>query len=140
MSFEIHAKALILFDHQGKILLLKERGKYLLPGSKVELGETAEKTLRKYLKETLSFAPLDLYFMGIHENIKSEGDTTKHEYDLIFKVDGHDFQIPEKNFEWAILPLQRGIEFEPDYLKEDLSRWLKGKEIFLSTKDKAFSA
>lgn len=142
MTFKVHVYALILFDHEDKILLRRKKDShfYYLPGAEVTLGQAAEKCLREYLSHQLKFIPSSIFFVGTMEEISVD----EHNYALFFKVSRSKdaLSLPEDDFvyEWKALPLSRDIELDPSYLKEDLSRWLKGKAIFLSTEDKAFSS
>jgi len=139
MDFKISAKALILSEHGDKLLLYRKRGSntYYLPGTSIEPGNSAIESLSKYLKTTLKLTPENFFFISTMEKIN--GNT--QEYALFFKVDIEKSpELPNSDFVWELLPLREGIKTNPEYLKEDLGRWLKGKAIFLSTKDKAFSA
>ncbi len=141
MKFKIYVYALILFDHEDKILLRhkKDSNLYHLPGVEVIIGQSAEKCLKTYLDDQLKIVSSDLFFIGTMEEI-NEND---HIYALFFKATQLEdiLSLPNDDFiyEWKNIPLPKDLKSDPEYLKEDLSRWLKGKAIFLSTENRAFS-
>ena len=143
MEFKVLVRGIILSTHPDKILLYQKKGSsvYHVPGVNVRPGQPTIECLKDYLKNRFNIDPKALYFVGVMEHI----EITDHVITLFFKIDefGDNLKLPEGNdviYEWKLLPLAQNVTFEPEYLKEDLSRWLKGKEVFLSTKDKAFSA
>ncbi|MFA7253545.1 MAG: NUDIX domain-containing protein [Patescibacteria group bacterium] len=142
-KFKVMVRAIIILGHPDQLLLYRKKGSdiYFLPGVDIEPGKQATECLANYLREKLMISPGKFYFVGTMEHIAG----TEHIYTLFFKADefGSYLELPQTGlevFEWKMLPLEQNVKLEPKYLKEDLSRWLKGKEIFLSTKDKAFSA
>ncbi len=142
-KFNISVRAIIILNHPNQLLLYHDKNSdiYYLPGVDIEPGKQATQCLADYLDKNLGIKPEKFYFVGTLEHITDDN----HIITLFFKVDQfpQKLNIPERDdkiFEWRMLPLPQDLILEPEYLKEDLSRWLKGKEIFLSTKDKAFSA
>jgi len=66
--------ALILND-KGEILLARSwkwHGKYTLPGGHIEVGETAEETLRREVKEEVGLEIESIDFLILQEAINSE--------------------------------------------------------------------
>lgn len=56
----------VLYDDQGKIFLMtspKWKG-YLVPGGRMEEGETEEEALRREIREELGIGITDLYRVG----------------------------------------------------------------------------
>ena len=63
-SIDVLVRAII--EINGKILVCKKRNKkyYFFPGGHVEFGETAEKALRREVKEELGLNIKKCYFIG----------------------------------------------------------------------------
>lgn len=62
----------LIFDTDGRLLLLqshKWRGKYVVPGGHVELGETLETALRREVKEETGLDVADIEFLLFQEFI-----------------------------------------------------------------------
>lgn len=144
MDFEIYAHAIMLSDHEGKILLCKneERNFYYLPGTKVESGKSVVDSLKDYLLLEHNIKPKNFYFQGMVENIYKGDQAEHHQFNLVFKIDdGYKSPTYPKSklvFEWVSLPLPENVKFEPSYLKKDIIIWLRGEGLYLSTKEKPF--
>ncbi|HLC39524.1 MAG TPA: NUDIX domain-containing protein [archaeon] len=62
----------LIFNKEGKIILMKShkwRGKYMMPGGHVELGETFEQALKREVKEETGLNIYDIEFVLMQEFI-----------------------------------------------------------------------
>lgn len=144
MNFEIIVSALILQDHEDYLLLCKNPNghQFHLPNILVKFGQSAEQTLRDYLKNRLGLAFQKLSFISTLEDICYESDHITHRYHLVFKVISPNKESLEPQYglmyEWHHLPLDSHLRLQPPFLRQDLKHWLEGDEISYCTKDKAY--
>ena len=108
--------------------------------------DQAENILTDYLRDQFGLAADNesMYFLGVVEDIFANGLENQHQYNFIFKVDAHNKKVKlplDENcrFEELPIPLPPHLETEPEYLKEDIARWLKGQGIFFTSRTKAYS-
>ena len=62
----------LIFSPRGKILLIRSykwRGKYVVPGGKIEWGETAQQTIKREVKEETGLEVYDIKFICCQESI-----------------------------------------------------------------------
>ena len=89
----VKVKALVVFEHTGRLLLAEYRDKnrqtpfFRPPGGTVEFGERAEETARREIREELGFETLNLSFVGLIENIFERESKAGHEILLIYRGD-----------------------------------------------------
>lgn len=65
----------LIFNQQGKVFLMtspKWKGKYVVPGGHIELGETIEQALKREIKEETSLDIFDIKFITLQEFIFGE--------------------------------------------------------------------
>jgi nucleoside triphosphatase len=65
----------LIFNQEGKIFLMtspKWKGKYVIPGGHIELGETAEQALKREIKEETNLNIFDIKFIVLQEFIFGE--------------------------------------------------------------------
>lgn len=65
----------MIFDEEGKILLLRSRkwfGKFVLPGGHVEFGESLEDALKREVKEETGIDIKNIRFQKVIEFVKSK--------------------------------------------------------------------
>ena len=73
----------LIFNSEGKIFLMRShkwRGKYVIPGRHIELGETAEQALKREVKEETGFDIYDVQFVCIQEFIFGKGFWKKRHF------------------------------------------------------------
>lgn len=77
MRPDIH-KAGFLLVREGRVLLCRKRRStalLILPGGRIEDGESAEECVRRELREELGeVEPAGLQFLGVYEDQAAEGD------------------------------------------------------------------
>jgi nucleoside triphosphatase len=62
----------LIFNQEGKIFLMtsyKWKGKYVIPGGHIELGETIEQAVKREIKEETNLDVFDVRFIGLQEFI-----------------------------------------------------------------------
>ncbi|MBI2550490.1 NUDIX domain-containing protein [Candidatus Woesearchaeota archaeon] len=62
----------LIFNNEGKIFLMKShkwKGKYVIPGGHIELGETIEEALKREIKEETGLKIRDIEFIHLQEFI-----------------------------------------------------------------------
>ncbi len=65
----------LIFNQEGKIFLMtspKWKGKYVIPGGHIELGETIEQALKREMKEETNLDIYDIKFIMLQEFVFGE--------------------------------------------------------------------
>jgi len=65
----------LIFNQENKIFLMtstKWKGKYVIPGGHIELGEKIEQALKREIKEETNLEIFDIKFIGLQEFIFGE--------------------------------------------------------------------
>ena len=65
----------LIFNQGGKVFLMtspKWKGKYVIPGGHIELGETIEQALKREIKEETNLDIFDIKFITLQEFIFGE--------------------------------------------------------------------
>lgn len=141
MEFEIIAYIIIFSPDEKAIILCKDEknNAYFLPGVKPARGKKIKHEIASFLKTQFKVETKDIHFLGIMENIFKQKGDLRHQYNLFFKVEDHFLppSLPSNgcNFEWQSLPFPPSILFEPNFLKDEILRWLNGQEVFFSSTD-----
>ncbi|MFH0770735.1 MAG: NUDIX domain-containing protein [Candidatus Peregrinibacteria bacterium] len=99
----------LIVNPEGKIFLMaspKWKGKYVIPGGHVELGETLEDALRREVKEETNLDIFDIKFLAFLEFIYGPGfEERKHFlfFDYTCKTQTTKVQLNEEgtNFVWV---------------------------------------
>jgi 8-oxo-dGTP diphosphatase len=74
--------------HQGKVLLIRRskeplRGRWVVPGGTVELGETLEEALIREVKEETGLMVRPLEVVLVFDRIEREGDAVRYHYVIV---------------------------------------------------------
>jgi nucleoside triphosphatase len=75
-QYPIPSVAALIFNSEGKLLLVKShkwKGKYVIPGGRIEVGERMEDALRREIREETGLQIHDIKFICYHEVIFDEG-------------------------------------------------------------------
>lgn len=120
----------------GKILVCRKKGKkyYFFPGGHVEFGESAEKALKREIKEEIGVGIRGLYYMGGSEHFFTEDRKKFHEINLAFRVKINETKIEsrEDHLKFFLLDKKQLTKKNvlPRPLKRGLLKWSKDKKIF----------
>ena len=92
MKNVLKVSAVCIYDHDGRLLTVRKNGtdKFMHPGGKPELGESAAEAGARELSEEvgLEIAPADLQFMGVwHGTAANEANTDIEA--TVFTAPGH---------------------------------------------------
>ncbi len=74
--------------HEGRILLIKRRkaplrGRWVVPGGTVELGETLEQAVVRELREETGLAVRPLALLGVFDRILREAGEVRYHYVIV---------------------------------------------------------
>lgn len=133
-KFEVIARAVV--ENRDKILLCRSKGRgyYFLPGGHLEFGEKIDKALAREMKEELGIKVEKISFIGIVDNIYTEGGEKHHEINLIFKTKVNKFSTlsRENHIDFTFLKKKDLMKEKiyPVAVKKQLIKWLSKKEIF----------
>ena len=92
----------LIFNPEGKLLLVKShkwRGKYVIPGGHIELGETIETALRREIKEETNLDIYDIEFLIMQEFIFDETFWQKGHFifiDHVCKTNSDDVKLNDE--------------------------------------------
>lgn len=89
----------LIFNPEGKLFLIKShkwRGKYVVPGGHVELGEKIEDALRREIREETNLGIYDIAFLGFQEFIFDDAFWKKRHFiffDYVCRTDATDVKL-----------------------------------------------
>lgn len=122
----------------GQVLLcrLKRESYYFSPGGHVEFGETAERALRRELKEEFGGTVTRVKLMGLVQNFFKSHSSRHHELNLVYAVSLKRFRVAAREdhiaFSWHPLRSLARLPLEPKILKQALPRWSKDHKTFFA--------
>jgi len=117
-----------IFNDKDELFMMRcpqYKGKYTVPGGKIELNETIEKACAREVKEETNITLKDIELMGVTEGLKLDKIYTKPEKHLIFmdckaKVkDANKIVLNEEGTKYKWLPV---------------SEWLRHKDLAVTAK------
>lgn len=76
----------LIFNKENKVFLMtspKWKGKYVIPGGHIELGETMEQALKREIKEETNLSIYDIEFIVLQEFIFGEEFHEKRHFILL---------------------------------------------------------
>ncbi len=125
----------LIFNQEGKIFLMtspKWRGKYVVPGGHIELGETIEQALKREIKEEANLDIFDIKFINLQEFIFGEDFHKKRHFiflDYACKTKTTNVVLNEEGsgYIWATIDEALKLPIEP-YTRTTI---LKYKDKFL---------
>jgi nucleoside triphosphatase len=101
----------LIFDREGRLFLMKShkwKGKWVIPGGHVDLGERIEDAVRREIKEETNLDVHDLEFVCFQEFIHGEGFWRKKHFiffDFACKTDSTDVVLNEEAQDYTWVPL-----------------------------------
>jgi nucleoside triphosphatase len=126
----------LIFNQEGKVFLMtspKWKGKYVIPGGHIELGETTEQALKREIKEETNLDIYDMKFIVFQEFIFGEEFHEKRHFiflDYACKTEKTDDIVLNKegsDYVWTTIDEALNLPLEP-YTKTTI---LKYKEKYL---------
>jgi len=111
----------LIFNQEGKVFLMtspKWKGKYVVPGGHIELGETIEEAVKREIKEETNLDVFDIQFIRLQEFIFGEEFHKKKHFiflDYACKTKGTDVVLNEEGTEyiWTTLEEALSLPVEP---------------------------
>ena len=73
----------LIFNQKGEVFLMtspKWKGKYVIPGGHIEMGETIEQALKREIKEETNLNIFNIQFISFQEFIYGEGFHEKRHF------------------------------------------------------------
>lgn len=125
----------LIFNQEGKLFLMtspKWKGKYVVPGGHIELGETIEQALKREIKEETNLDIYDIKWITLQEFIFDEGFHEKKHFiffDYACKTKDTEVILGKEgsNYIWVTIDEALKLSIEP-YTRITI---LKYKEKYL---------
>ena len=125
----------LIFNQGGKVFLMtspKWKGKYVIPGGHIELGETIEQDLKREIKEETNLDIFDIKFITLQEFIFGEEFHKKKHFiflDYACKTEDTEVILDKEGSEYVWVTIKEALKLsiEP-YTRTTI---LKYKEKFL---------
>jgi len=124
----------LIFNKQGKVFLMssyKWRGKYVIPGGHVELGEKLKDTLRREVKEETGLDISDIEFINMQEFIFDNAFWKKKHFiflDYACRAKSGKIKLNSEGQEyvWVSLKDALNLDIEP-YTRKVIRDYIKKK-------------
>lgn len=103
----------LVFNPQREVLLVKShkwRGKYVMPGGHIELGETMEEALGREIKEETGLVIYDIEFICFFEFVYGEGFYKKKHFiffDFAARTDSTEVRLNEEHQDYIWTSLDK---------------------------------
>ncbi len=124
----------LIFDQQGRILLLKGRkhkNRYVIPGGHVEIGEKMHDAVRREVKEETGLNIYDVEIFAIQDSIFNKFYHKQKHFiyiDFRCKTDSDDVKINEESEEFLWVTPQESLSLSLDpYTERLIQEYLKDK-------------
>ena len=124
----------LIFNPEGKLLLVKShkwRGKYVIPGGHIELGETIETALRREIKEETNLDIHDIDFLIMQEFIFDESFWQKGHFifiDHVCKTDSDDVKLNDEAESYVWVSIEEALKLLIDpYTRISIETYVKRK-------------
>lgn len=125
----------LIFNPEGKIFLMKShkwRGKYVIPGGHIELGEKTEDALRREVKEETGLKINDIEFLWFKEFIFDKAFWQKKHFiflEFACKTKSKKVKLNSEGQEYVWVTLKEALELpiEP-YTRITIEEYIKKKE------------
>lgn len=122
----------LIFNPEGKIFLMKSykwRGKYVIPGGHIELGEKIEGALKREIKEETGLDIFDINFICLQEFVFDNAFWKKKHFiflDFVCKANSSKVKLSSEGQEYVwVLPEEAlKLPVEP-YTKRVIEEYLK---------------
>jgi len=125
----------LIFNQGGKVFLMtspKWKGKYVIPGGHIELGETIEQALKREIKEETNLDIFDIKFVILQEFIFGEEFHEKKHFiflDYAAKTKNTDVVLNKEGVEYVWVTLDEALKLPIEsYTRNTILRY---KEKYL---------
>lgn len=123
----------LILNRDGKIFLMKSykwRGRYVIPGGHVELGETLEQALKREAKEETGLDVHDIKFICMQEFILDEAFWKKRHFiflDYACKTDSDEAKLNSEGQEYGWFTVREALKLplEP-YTRRTIEEYAAG--------------
>lgn len=124
----------VILNAKNEVLLLKSnkwRGRYVIPGGHIELGEDMEDALRREIKEETNLSVHTVRLLGLQQCIYDEAFARRKHFifiDFVCRTEEDDVILNEESEGYGWVPLEKVDDFnlEP-FTKKLLGELKKGK-------------
>lgn len=122
----------LIFNKEGKVFLMsspKWKGKYVIPGGHVELGESIEQALKREIKEETNLDIHDIEFIMFQEFIFGEEFHEKKHFiflDHICKAEDGEIILDKEGSNYVWVDIDKALELPLEFYTRKLI--LKYKE------------
>jgi nucleoside triphosphatase len=105
----------LIFNPEAKVLLVRQdkwRGKYVIPGGHIELGETMEDALRREMMEETGLTIHDIQFALLQEFIFDEQFHKRRHFiflDFVCKTDSYDVVLDSESQRYVWVSLEEAL-------------------------------
>jgi nucleoside triphosphatase len=123
----------MIFNPEGKLLLVKQdkwKGRYVVPGGHIELGETMEDALRREVKEETGLDIYDVQFALLQEFIFDEQYHKREHFifiDFVCQTDSYDVVLNSESQNYVWVSLEEALELPLDSYTERLIEQQRSK-------------
>lgn len=125
----------LIFSQEGKLFLMKShkwRGKYVLPGGHIEVGESMEDAVKREVKEETGLDIQDIEYVGFLEFINDDAFWKKKHFiffDFACKTKTKKVVLNDEgqDYVWVTLAEALKLPVEP-YSKKTIERYVKMKK------------
>jgi len=125
----------LIFNQKGKVFLVTSpewKGKYVIPGGHIELGETIEQALKREIKEETNLNIFDIKFITLQEFIFGEEFHERRHFiflDYACKTKTTNVALNEEGSDYIWTTLDKALELPVEsYTRTTI---LKYKEKYL---------
>ncbi len=125
----------LIFNPEGKIFLMKShkwKGKYVIPGGHIELGETIEKALKREIKEETGLDIFDIHFLNFQESIFDKAYWKKKHFiffDFSCKTNSTKVTLNSEGQEYIWVPIEKALKLPVAlYTKRAIEEYMRSKK------------
>lgn len=126
----------LIFNQKGEIFLMRShkwRGKYVIPGGHIEIGEKIKEALKREIKEETDLDIYDIEFLCFQEFIFDKAFWEKRHFiffDFACKTTSTKAKLSSEGQEYIWVSLQQALKLlvEP-YTRRVIERYMKKKRV-----------
>ena len=111
----------LIFNPEGKLFLMRShkwRGKYVIPGGHIELGEKMETALKREIREETNLDIHDIQFLLFQEFIFDESYWQKGHYiffDYMCRTDSMDVKLNKEAQEYVWTSIEESLKLPVEH-------------------------